>query len=330
MEDKKAMNQQPLYTTSLGKYYIGDALKLLSDSDLSRLSGKVQLILTSPPFPLNKKKRYGNYTGEEYKKWFVSLAEVFSQLLTEDGSIVIELGNSWESGRPVQALLHLESLLEFVKNPNAGLRLCQQFICYNPARLPSPVQWVNVKRTRVIDSFTHIWWMAKQDNPKADNRKVLRPYGKRMQALLKNKKYNAGKRPSQHIIGETSFLRNNGGSIMHNVIELEPMNEGSEIRLPKNVFNVANTKSNDFFLRTCRQRGLEPHPARMPLEIINFFVEFLTDPHDITLDPFAGSNSTGFCAEILGRKWIAIETDMDFGRQSKIRFEDPIINNQKS
>jgi len=320
------MNQKPLYTTPLGQYYIGDSTDLLSNSNLVNLNGKVQLILTSPPFPLNKKKRYGNFTGDEYKKWFVQLANVFSRLLTADGSIVIEIGNAWEPGRPVQALLHLESLLEFVKNPEAGLQLCQQFVCYNPARLPSPAPWVNLKRTRVIDSFTHIWWMAKQDNPKADNRKVLRPYSSRMQKLLKTKQYNSGKRPSQHKIGETSFLTDNGGSIMHNVIELEAINEGAELRLPQNVFNVANTKSNDFFLRTCRERNIEPHPARMPLEIANFFIEFLTDPKDIVLDPFAGSNSTGFCSERLGRKWIAIETEINYGTQSMIRFEDPSLS----
>ncbi|GAI26219.1 unnamed protein product, partial [marine sediment metagenome] len=182
-----------LYSTNLGKYYIGDATTLLSNDLHTGLQGRVQLILTSPPFPLNKKKRYGNFTGEAYKEWFVNLSEIFSSLLTEDGSIVIELGNSWEPGRPIQSLLHIESLIEFVKHPRAGLKLCQQFICYNPARLPSPVQWVNIDRNRVIDSFTHIWWMARQDHPKADNKKVLRPYSKSMQVLLKKQKYNAGR-----------------------------------------------------------------------------------------------------------------------------------------
>src|SRR5690606_29409967 len=118
-----------------------------------QLKGKVQLILTSPPFPLNNKKSYGNLSGDEYLTWFTSLAPLFASLLTEDGSIVVELGNAWVPGRPVQSLLHLESLLAFVKHEEAGLRLCQQFICYNPARLPSPAQWVTIKRERVTDSF---------------------------------------------------------------------------------------------------------------------------------------------------------------------------------
>src|SRR5574337_620810 len=194
-----------LHETKLGKYYKGKAESLLISDLGDELKNKIQLILTSPPFPLNKKKRYGNLQGEEYKNWFINLAEIFSDLLTDDGSIVIELGNSWEPGRPVQSLLHLESLIGFVNNPKANLRLCQEFVCYNPSRLPSPAQWVTVNRIRTIDSFTHVWWMSKSDYPKADNRKVLRPYSKSMEKLLKNQKYNAGLRPSEHRISETSF-----------------------------------------------------------------------------------------------------------------------------
>ncbi|MDD4504468.1 MAG: DNA methyltransferase [Clostridiaceae bacterium] len=83
-----------LYSTDLGKYYIGKSEEILTSSIGKGLKNKVQLIITSPPFPLNKKKRYGNLQGEEYKNWFVGFAEMFSQLLTDDGSIVLELGNS--------------------------------------------------------------------------------------------------------------------------------------------------------------------------------------------------------------------------------------------
>lgn len=314
-----------LYKTGLGNYYLGKSEEILNH-ELSSLRNRVQLILTSPPFPLNNKKSYGNLVGELYKNWFIDLAELFSPLLKDNGSIIIELGNAWEPKRPIQSLLHLESLLGFVKNPKADFRLCQEFICYNPSRLPSPAQWVTIDRIRVVDSFTHVWWISNSDYPKANNRNILRPYGKDMKNLLKKGKYNYGKRPSEHNISQTSFLKNNDGSIMHNVLEFEPIIEGRTLRLPKNVFSIANTKSADFFLRTCRERGIKPHPARMPLELANFFIEFLTDPGDIVLDPFAGSNTTGFCSEKLGRKWISIEVDERYGEQSIVRFEDPAID----
>jgi site-specific DNA-methyltransferase (cytosine-N4-specific) len=147
-----------------------------------------------------------------------------------------------------------------------------------------------------------------------------------MESLLKRKKYNSGNRPSEHNISKESFLKNNTGSIMHNVIELEQMDPKREVRLPENIFSIANTSSNDYFSRTCRERGIELHPARMPMEMASFFIEFLTEPGDLVLDPFAGSNTTGYCAQKLSRKWISIEAKMAYGMQSIIRFEDPTLN----
>lgn len=272
---------------------------------------------------MNNKKKYGNLQGEDYYNWFVGLAPVFSDLLTEDGSLIIEIGNAWEPGRPVQSLLHLECLFGLVKNPNADLRLIQEFICYNPSRLPSPAQWVTVNRYRTVDSYTHVWWIAKSDFPKADNSKVLRPYSKSMERLIETKKYNSGKRPSEHGISPTAFFKNNEGSIAHNLFELESIGPNRDVRLPHNVLSFSNTNSNDFYFRRCREKNINPHPARMHGGLINFFTEFLTEENDLILDPFAGSNTTGYCAEKLKRRWISIEANADYAFDSIIRFEDP-------
>lgn len=311
-----------------GRYYIGNSEEILKCRSFRSIRGKVQLILTSPPFPLNEKKSYGNMTGDQYLKWFASLAPKFSEMLAEDGSIVIEMGNGWEPKRPVQSLLPLKSLMSFVENEEAGLRLIQQFVCYNPSRLPSPAQWVTVNRMRTVDSFTNVWWIAKSDFPKADNSKVLRPYSDSMLSLLKRGDFNAGKRPSGHDISETSFLRDCGGSIAHNFFELDSMDAQRKIRLPDpfNAFSLSNSASNDFFTRTCKERGIKkPHPARMQMGLAAFFIQYLTDPGDWVLDPFAGSNTTGYAATRLGRKWIAIDTKEEYVEQSKIRFEDPAL-----
>jgi len=315
---------KPIHQTRLGRYFVGDSKAVLRGPLAEALRGKVQLILTSPPFPLNRKKSYGNRTGSGYKRWFAKLAPLFADLLTPNGSIVIELGNSWVRGRPVQSLLHLESLLDFVNAPGANLRLCQQFICFNPARLPSPAAWVTVRRSRLTDSFTHVWWMAKSDFPKADTRRVLRPYSNSREALLKLGTYNNGKRPSQHSVSKKGFLNNHGGSIPLNVLEMETLDPRRAPRLP-NAFSIANTGSNDFFLQTCRELEITPHPARMPAGLASFFVQFLTGPGDLVLDPFAGSNTTGFVAELAGRRWLAIDEEEKYVRQSRIRFKDPAL-----
>lgn len=261
-------------------------------------------------------------TGVKFRQWFASLAPLFAELLTDNGSIVIELGNAWEPKRPVQSLLPLQSLLDFVEHEEAGLRLIQEFICYNPSRLPSPAQWVTINRIRTVDSFTRIWWLSKSDFPKADNSKVLRPYSKRMKQLLARGRYNSGKRPSAHKLSKTSFLEDHGGAIAHNFLEMESMQTEREVRLP-NAFSFSNSTSNDFFLRTCKERNILPHPARMPMGLAAFFVQYLTDPGDLILDPFAGSNTTGYVAAFLKRKWLAVDAEEKYVEQSKIRFEDP-------
>ncbi len=317
--------KQIAYKTHAGAYLTGDSVKLLSSREFQKLKGKINLIITSPPYPLNQKKSYGNFTGDEYLKWFVSLAPIFSELLTDDGSIVLEIGNSWEPGRPVQSLLHMKALLGFAEHSKANLRLIQQFVCYNPTRLPSPAQWVTVNRIRTVDSFTHVWWFAKNDFPKADNSQALRPYSKSMLKLLIKGEYNAGIRPSEHIIGEKSFLNDNGGSIAHNLFELEQMDPKREVRLP-NAFSMANSASTDFFLKECKAKKIKPHPARMPVGLASFFINFLTDKNDLILDPFAGSNTTGFAATLAKRKWLSIEIQDTYVEQSLLRFNDPILS----
>lgn len=97
-----------------------------------------------------------------------------------------------------------------------------------------------------------------------------------------------------------------------------------EVRLP-NAFSLSNSNSSDFFITRCTELGITPHPARMPAGLASFFIQFLTDPGDLVLDPFGGSNTTGYIAELLGRRWVSIEAKEEYGEQSKIRFEDPAL-----
>jgi hypothetical protein len=200
-----------VYRTGSGAMYLGKSEAFLTSKKSKKAHGKVQLVFTSPPFPLNERKRYGNLTGRRYINWLANFAPLLRDVLTENGSIVIEIGNAWEPGRPVMSTVVLEALLKFLKC--GDLHLCQEFIWYNSARLPSPVQWVNVERVRVKDAFTRFWWMSPSERPKADNRRVLREYGADMKKLIETGRYNAGMRPSQHRVGQRSFRKDNGGAI---------------------------------------------------------------------------------------------------------------------
>ena len=286
------------YKTQFGSAYLGDALELLDIID----KGSVDLIMTSPPFALRRKKEYGNVDAEKYVEWFLPFAEKFFDVLNPKGSLVIDIGGSWISGKPIRSLYHYELLLSLCRIPNRKFYLAQEFFWYNPARLPTPAEWVNVRRERVKDAVNCIWWLSKEPHPKANNRNVLQPYSDSMRELLKNG-YKAKLRPSGHNIS-TKFSRDNGGAI------------------PPNLLEIANTESNSKYLRACRQFGLKPHPARFPAAIPEFFMKLLTDSNDLVVDPFAGSNVTGEVAERLNRKWIAFELIEEYLKGSRFRFEE--------
>jgi site-specific DNA-methyltransferase (cytosine-N4-specific) len=302
-----------VYQTALGRMFCGDTVNLLDGPLGQGLEGKTQLVFTSPPFPLNEKKKYGNLKGEEYIDWFSEFGPKLTKLLTADGSIVIEIGHAWEPGRPVMSTVVLKALLTFLERAN--LRLCQEFVWYNPARLPSPIQWVNVERIRVKDAFSKIWWMSPVDRPKADNRRVLREYSRSMKRLLETGEYNHGPRPSEHNIGKESFARNNAGAI--------PPNVGGADEAPSlgTLLKGTNTRSNDAYQRFCRDRDLPLHPARMPRELPEFFIKFLTEEGDLVFDPFGGSNTTGEVAEELKRRWISSEAQLEYVTASLGRFQ---------
>jgi site-specific DNA-methyltransferase (cytosine-N4-specific) len=285
---------QPYYNQNNGAIYLGDSLKLIKLID----SNSINLILTSPPFALTRKKAYGNESAEKYIEWFLPFAEEFKRVLTDNGSFVLDLGGAYLPGNPVRSIYQYELLVRLCKE--VGFFLAQEFYHYNPSRLPTPAEWVTIRRIRVKDSVNVVWWLSKTPNPKADNRKVLKPYSQSMKQLLKNG-YKAKVRPSGHDISD-KFQKDNQGAI------------------PPNLLEIANTESNSAYLRRCQAAGIKPHPARFPQGFAEFFIKFLTDEGDIVLDPFAGSNTTGFVAENLQRQWISFEINEDYVKGSCYRF----------
>ncbi|GAB3795059.1 site-specific DNA-methyltransferase [Humibacter antri] len=316
-EQVETLSVREAYTTDHGTMYQG-TIEAFLDEHEDELAGTVQLVFFSPPFPLNRKKAYGNLDGDAYLEWLKELAPRLARLLKPSGSLVMELGNAWVQGKPAMSLLPLKALMAVAEG--AELNVCQQFICHNPARLPSPAQWVTIERIRVKDSYTHVWWMAPDEKPDASNTRVLREYSPAMQKLHERGNYNDGPRPSEFVISPTSFLAKHAGAIPPNALEFgEEPDEDKEFG--ENFLRMANTASNDPYSRYCRDYELKRHPARMPAALPRFFINMLTKEGDLVLDPFGGSNTTGAVAEELGREWMAVEPNFDYIEGSKGRFE---------
>ena len=288
----------PLYYTDLGAAYVGDSRELLKKLP----SSYVDLVITSPPFPLQRPKEYGTFAFEnEFVEWFTPFALEVKRVLKDTGSFVIDLGGVYVKNRPVRSLYPYRLLLRLVDE--VGFVLAQEFFWFNPSKLPSPIEWVNKRKIRVKDAVNIIFWLAKQDFPKADVEKVRIGYSDRMELLLRLRErfYKPKERPSGHYVSER-FMEPGRGAI------------------PPNLLVIPNTDSNSPYLQACRRFNISPNPSRFPEELPEFFIRFLTDEEDIVLDIFAGSNTTGYAAERLKRRWLAFEINRDYLVASMARF----------
>ena len=319
------------YTTTWGRAYQGDSSDLLLSSEVEEES--IDLIFTSPPFALTRTKDYGNKPAHEYVEWFRRFVPAFMRTLAPHGSLVIDVGGAYLAGAPRRSTYHFE-LAVMLSNE---FELCQEFYWYNPAKLPSPAEWVNIRRLRVKDSVNLVLWFAKDaSNTKADNRRVLRRYSDSMRTLQQNG-YQVRRRPSNWNIS-SKFLSDQGGAIPPNLLGFAGMEE-AETELEgdpaeeafDNLLTVANTASRSRYLDECRKHGIKPHTARFPLALPAFFIEFLTEPGDLVCDPFAGSNTTGAAAAAANRHWLSCELDADgpfagsYVRASAFWFEDATL-----
>lgn len=286
-----------VYKTRKGMQICEDSLEILRVLP----DESIDLIMTSPPFALLRQKKYGNEEQDDYVQWLSAFGKEAIRTLKPKGSFVLDIGGAYQRGRPVRSLYNFRVLLNFCDN--IGYRLAQEFFWYNPSKLPSPIEWVNKRKIRVKDAVNTVWWFSKTDYPKADVTSVLAPYSERMKTLLKNpeKFYQPKERPSGHDISK-GFGKDNNGAI------------------PPNLLQISNTESTSHYLRTCKNLEKPAHPARFPQALPDFFIRFLTEPNDIVLDIFSGSNTTGYTAELLGRRWMSIEIDKAYAILSAVRF----------
>jgi DNA modification methylase len=162
----------------------------------------------------------------------------------------------------------------------------------------------------------YVWWFSKTPWPKASNLAVLKEYSEDMIRLNRNG-VRGTVRPSGHVIRKSFDKIDAGGSIPPNVTE------GVLNDLPETMLKMGNNAANDAYTLRCKETGIKIHPARFPASLPKFFIRLLTEPNDLVLDPFAGSNTTGYVAEQLKRRWLAGEAVENYLKASVYRFQHP-------
>ena len=293
------------YSTNLGKCIQGDSLDILKTLD----DGSIDLIITSPPFSLQRHKSYGEVGQNEYVDWLLQFGLSAYGKLKESGSFVIDLGGAYQKGSPIKALYPFRFMIRMCDE--VGYKLAQDMYWHNPSALPTPIEWVNKRKVRCKTSVNTVWWFSKSNMPKADIKNVLVPYSSRMQTLFESPenfiKQEGTVRPSGHVMGMKSWVKDNGGAI------------------PSNLLQISNSESNSQYLRYCKAIGVKGHPARFPAKLPEFFIKMLTETGDLVVDIFSGSNTTGKVAEELGRKWLSIDLSNEYVASSAFRF----VNNEE-
>lgn len=293
------MSTTVVVETALGKLECGESLAALRALE----PASVDLFITSPPFALVREKAYGNVAAGAWIEWFMPFAEAMKDAMRESASLVIDIGGTWTPGAPARALYHLALPIALVEQ--AGLVLAQEWYWWNTAKLPSPAEWTTVRKLRAKDAVNPVWWMARTPWPKANVDRVRTPYSKSMLRLIETGLREEQHHPSGHTVGPGMAV-DRGGSI------------------PPNLIAIANTDSAGPYLRYCRERAIEPHPARFPEGLPEHFIRMLTDEGDLVVDPFAGSATTGAVAERLARRWLCIERDPGYCEGAKGRFTEPV------
>ena len=130
-----------LYRTPLGRAVVTraeDYLPTLPEQSLD-------LVITSPPFALLREKAYGNRNQADYVDWLVSFGPLVRRVLKDTGSFVLDLGGAYQRGVPVRSLCNFRVLLRLCDE--CGFFLAEEFFWHNPAKLPSPIEWVNKRKS---------------------------------------------------------------------------------------------------------------------------------------------------------------------------------------
>ena len=237
--------------------------------------GQVDLVLTSPPYALHFKKEYGNADQKQYVAWFLPFASQIKRILTPHGSFVLNVGGSWTPGAPVRSLYHFRLLAGVMRR--VGFRVVPRVFWYNPAKMPAPAEWVNVRRIRVKDSVEYIFWLSPSKYPQGGQLpcapSLQQGHGAPHQA--RNQADEAAVGPQHH------------AEVLPRSWRIDPGQHNS----------VREQREQQRVHQALQEAGKKIHPARFPAELPRFFIEFLTEPGDVGLDPFAGSNTTGAVAE---------------------------------
>lgn len=254
-------------TTSLGRMVTADCLEVLRGLP----TGSVDLVVTSPPY--DGQPKYGDgerYEREWFRGFFLEVTAEVLRVLQPRGSFVLNYRSKRHGDE--RGILQYE-LVFWLRDQ--GFLFCEDFVWGKPS--PPPGRFNRFLK----DAVEYCFQFAKSSDWQFYPEHCLSP------ARWDIKDRERRKR------------------LAHNYVRVnEPSGQGRK-----------RVQAGPDWVRPSTLLSFEPefgpnptqHPARFPLELPTFFINLLTEPGQLVVDPFAGTGTTALAAERLNRRWLAAE-----------------------
>jgi len=254
----------------LNKCYYGDAMVLSKTVP----NDFVDLVVTSPPYAntLSYGENVKIYDGDTYVDWFMPLIMEIGRFLKPSGSFILNINDKISDRQRDTYAFELISRLAKESN----LILHDRYVWYKKTTLPTGGD------KRLNDRSEYIFHFVKdKDAYEAYTDDVRVPY--------KESSLRRYKTPVQ----SNDTVRPDGTTFNTEKIVI-PNALGTK---PCGVFR---------FDTRCAFKGGK-HPAPFHPVLPEWFMQWLTKPGGVVLDPFLGCGTTAHAALVLDRNWIGFE-----------------------
>ncbi len=275
------VDEHVYFQSKLGRFIVGDCLTALR----ALPTNSVDLVVTSPPY--DGQPKYGDderYERAWYRGYFLRVTAEILRVLKPHGSFVLNYRSKRHGGE--RGTLQYE-LVFWLRDQ--GFRFCEDFVWGKPS--PPPGRFNRFLK----DAVEYCFQFAKTSEWQFFPEQCLSPARwdakdrERRKKLAHN--YERANTPS----GQGRKRVQAGPDLVRpsTLLHLEPEFSPNPIR----------------------------HPARFPLALPSFFIQLLSKPGQLVVDPFGGTGTTALAAELLGRRWLSTELNERYASIVPERFK---------
>lgn len=288
------------FSTKLGVAIWGSCSRVFP-----HMESQINLVLTSPPYPLNVPRDYGNPKESEWVDFICHSIEPLVARLSPGGTIAINVSNDiFLSGMPARSL-YLERMV-IALNDRFKLYMLDRCVWENPSKPPGPIQYASKQRMMLNAGWEPVYLFTNDPVKSiANNQRVLQPHSQQHLDLMAK-----GGEQRSAVYGDGAY-------------RLKPGSFGKKTtgKIPRNILKFShNCKDQRQHRKDAIAMGLQPHGAVFPLAMAKFLIEYLTEPGQLVVDLFGGKLTVAKAAEELGRRWVVTEWILDYMRASIPRF----------